>query len=254
MLKGTAMKSAKEGMNNSVGTGQPAEEDESNKTMSLMGGVVRAGELPEADLELQSMKPPNKLLSHGTLLIVAVFIVAAGSLYAMRFGAGDVKANVGDQVEKKIQDALARISTNTQTDSGKQLTPESLKELLGDTDDYLSIFSFDPTSRQVQVEFLKKNPFALPVFKSQVQEQKSDPDLAKLQKELEKKRMELKKEFDKLILQSIMQGPRPVAIINGELYKPGQALGSFVVQSILELSVVLEHEGETFVLEMKQEK
>jgi len=54
-------------------------------------------------------------------------------------------------------------------------------------------------------------------------------------------------------VQSIMRGKTPVAIIDGELYKVGQSLGSFTIRAISELTVTIEADGHRFDLSMASE-
>lgn len=228
------------------------EADESEKTLSLMSlarGDKEGGEAPE--LELESMKPGSKLLSSGTLLIVAVFVLGAGTLLVMRVSQKEIgRAAAAAGVEQTIKEALVRLTQAPE--NGADGKPAAKAVLPDDAAAIVQTLRDENGARQVPVEYLKKNPFALPVFKEDKPVEAVEVKSADAE-ELKRKRKQLEQEFGKLELQSIVQGPRPVAIINGEIVQAGQVLGSFVVQSIDELSVVLEHEGEEFRLKMKGE-
>ena len=231
--------------------GDPGGQDESEKTISLMGGVVRPEGLPEADLELQSMKGPSKFLGHGTLLLVIVFVIAVGSLWAMRVGQGDLRSSTqAKAVEAKVEQALAKLSKPAAMAKDDPLRPKNLQALLNDTDEIVAMFAADPTRHQVPIENVKKNPFVIhrPKPKEAEQEEHARPKPPK-----EDPIKLLKNELAKYEVQSIVQGARPVAIINGDFLQPGQTLGSFKVTEIRDLVVVLEAEGHTFTLEMKED-
>lgn len=237
-----------------VGDGALEESDESSKSLSLMGGVARPEELPDAaDLELNSIKPASKILTQGTMLIVAIFLIAAGTLYAMRAGHSEIQTSGEiDVVRKKIKDTLDRLSDPTAVRPDDPLKKENLEDLFKETDEIVEMFASDLTEQQVPPEYLKKNPFMLPQFRN-VKSDKADEDQdqAKLW-EAELKRMKaLEKELGDLELQSVMQGAKPVAIINGEFYQPGDMIGSFKVKTIEALTVILEHKDQTYVLKMK---
>ncbi len=230
---------------------EPAKTDESNKTLSLMGGVVRPEGLPEAeefDLGLSGGKPSRKMLTHGTMLIVIIFVIAAGTLYGMRRSQrNDGLNNYSKEAEAKVDEALARLSKPDNKDDA--LNPDNIRKLFKDTDEVVEVFSTDMTQRQVPVQFIKKNPFVLPVFQSA----DSGPDTT--QDDSERARREtlekLHRELETLELQSIMEGDRPVAIISGELIQPGQTIGSFKLTAISGITVELNSHGHTFTLQLE---
>ena len=63
--------------------GEAKEEASSgDEAMSMsLAGITRGDELPEADLDLESMSGPSKFVNQGTLIVIAFIIIAAGSLY-----------------------------------------------------------------------------------------------------------------------------------------------------------------------------
>jgi len=230
--------------------GSDASTDETAQAMSLMGGIVGPEGLPELEqIGGQTPKARRRLLTQGTMLILVVFVIAAGTLYGMRLSqrhegpSAQVKS-----AEAKIDQALAKLSNPTGVGKDDPLQSGNIDKLFQDTDSLVSVFSADMTARQVPAQFVKKNPFVFPVFQSvpmpgedrQAQEEKSKKArLSKLQGEL-----------DRLELQSIMQGARPVAVINSELVQPGQTVNGFTVKAIHDFWVQMEAEGELFTLRM----
>lgn len=231
-----------------------SQEDESGKSMSLMAGVARPEGMSDPDeFGADALGSKRPKLSQGTMLILVVCVIAAGTLYGMRLSqrkAGpDVKAQ---QVEAKIDEALAKIGAPDGLDKSNPLNPEHLNDLFKDTDDIVSMFSADLTQRQVPIQFIKKNPFVLPTYQSV--EVGSSVDLAAEMNKTQRKLLEgLQKELKSLKLQSVMGGARPVAIISGDLFQPGQNIGSFTITAIEGLTVKLESSGQLFELKMENQ-
>ena len=234
----------------------PGQADESNKTMSLMGGIVRPEGLPDAQdfAHVDSAKGGKKVLSQGTMLIILVAAIAAGTLYLMRVSNRETGTNAKTKtVEAKIDKALAKLSTPKSMGANDPLQPNNIKKLFEDTDDIIAMFSADLTQRQVPVNFIKKNPFVLPVFQS-VRPEAESPDAAASKKAAEERVRMLRQELKRYELQSIMQGSRPVAVISGELVQPGHTLGSFKVIAIHDRTVEVQNGGTTFTLTMEKDE
>lgn len=224
--------------------------DESEKTMSLMGGIVRPEGLPEADLNLGE-RSGGRLLGQGTLLLLIVFVIAAGTIYAMHLTKGDLKSGSKSvkEVEARIEQALAKLNKPEAMRSDDPLAPANLTALFQDTGSIVAMFSTDMTQRQVPIEFIKKDPFELSVAKDdQKAPVRNDSESARQARD-RKQRIEM--EFAQLKLQTVMQGRVPVAVVNGQFTRVGQTLGSFVVKAIDGTSVKLEVDGQIFELQMQ---
>ncbi len=226
--------------------------DDSDKTLSLMGGVAQAEGMGDEDLELYSMKPGSKFLSPGTLLILLAFLIAGGVIFAMRVSQDDMTSTGNTkEIEKRINEALDRIKDKETMDPGDPLKTENLNKLFNNVDEVVETFNSNVTDHQVPITLVKKNPFLLPTYKSL----NPDPEPVNRQPEVDPmievyKQLDL--EFNKLSLQSVMQGARPVAIINGEFVQPGQVVGSFKVKTISRFSVVLQAHDKTYTLAMEE--
>ena len=224
--------------------------DEEPSSLSLMGGVAKPEGLPEAaDLDMDVMNNSGHKVSQGTMVIVMVVLIAAGSLYAMRLGQGDLSAGgVPTEVMTKIEAALAKSSP---TAGGKATVQNSsMKSAFRDTQTIVNMFNTDVTSSQVPIEYVQKNPFALPIAaKVETKLSADNPGDALRIKEKQRK---LQAAFDKLTLQSVMANARiPVVIIDGQFYKAGQEVGPFTIVKIHDRGVDVTAEGMNFTMSME---
>ena len=231
--------------------------DESAQSMSLLSGVARPEGLPQAD-EIdpgQIDEGGSRALSQGTILVIAVVLIAAGSLYAMRLTQGEIDpdSQKQQQVEAKMEQILAKLSNPAAMSADDPLRPANMQALFKDTDKIVGMLDTDLTNRQVPAQFVKKNPFELPqVEKEEKAEPKNNYDQQQRQAELRR----LRNKLGTLSLQTVMQGGSgPIAVINGDFYKPGQSIEDFKITSIntKTLTVKLTASGETFRLSMNDE-
>ena len=227
--------------------------EDSERTLSLMGGVAQSeGEGGDEFDVFSSEGGGIKFLSQGTMLIVLVLIIATATLAGMRFSQSDIsEGGPGAEVEKTIDTFLEQARSKKGAGSNT-INPKNIDDLFKDVDDLVERFVSDVTHHQVPVTLVKKNPFMLPQYRS-TEPEKPKEVVVKVDPRIEI-RKRLDKEYSQLQLQSIMQGARPVAIINGEFLRPGQTLGSFTIESISGFAVELTAEGETYTLEMETPK
>ena len=230
---------------------QGASQDNDPMTMSLMAGVARPDDLPEAsDLDFESMKGPSKLFSQGSMVIVLVFLIAAGTLYAMRASQSDSDDSAISEVEAKIDTALARLSQVALMRSDDPIHPQNLDSLFESTDKVVELFNDDPTRLQVSIDNVQKNPFVLgseptTTVPGNVPGTASD-------KRADKRLAQLQKEVADLQLQSVSGGRRAAAIISGEIMASVFEIGSLTVGkiSVEHKAVQLVVEGHVFILTM----
>jgi len=233
----------------------PSENSSSDteKAIALMGGSSGPEDLPGADsIDLGLTAPTNKILPPGTMVIITIIILAAGSLYGMRISQHEITSTKAAQAtEAKIDQVLAKLS-QAKNQHNNPLNPASIQSLFHDADGIVAMFASDMTQQQVPLEYVKKNPFLLSVIAQQKghQNDTQDDEATKAARLLQ----QLEGEFNKMELQSVMKGKRPVAIIDGELVQPGQTIGNFTVLDIQGLAVLLESNHHKFVLEMGKDK
>ncbi len=227
--------------------------DDSAKTLSLMGGIVRPEGLPEAEeFQFEEQKIKRKVLTQGTMLILVIFVIAAGTIWGMRVSQrSEGPSKLTQEHEAKIDNALKRLSSASGPAHDDPINPANIKKLFKDTDSIVSMFSTDPTKQQVPIDKIKKNPFVLPLFQS-TSTVDAGFDARRSQEADRKHREKLERELEGFDLQSVMNGAMPVAIINNDLLQPGQEIGSFTIKAINDVSVKLESRGGmVFMLEMQ---
>ncbi|MCC7204641.1 MAG: hypothetical protein IT441_06150 [Phycisphaeraceae bacterium] len=225
-----------------------AGQDDLGLSTSTLGG--EGTDALEADAGFEA-KPPGRFLNQGTLLILMAILVAGGSLYAMRLSRGDLTKSNNTSVEAKIEQALAKLTRPEALRDKDPLRPDNLKSVFQDTDSVVNMFSSDPAERQVPVHLLKKNPFRL--YNPQPNEADEGGDGRRAEQELARLRDKLARDYKKLTLNGINAGRIPIAIISGEMYRQGDKVGPFVIQSIRadDFAVTLESSGLIFTLRME---
>ncbi len=216
------------------------------QSLSLMGGVAQSEGLNDNEiLGLDSGgRDRSKRLTQGILLILLVAMIAAGSLFAMRVSQDEMSDNRDVQVDAQIDQWIAKLA---HADGDGEQTKEDLDELFGDTKSLVSMFSQDMTTKQIPIEYIKKNPFMMSIAKTVQAEMpvSQGPNRSDVIRKLQS-------ELDRMELQSIVSGSVPLAVIDGEFVRKGDRIGSFVVQSIGTLSVKMTASGEIFELKLEQ--
>ena len=227
-----------------VKAGHPAsgEDQEQMRAMSMLAGAAGPQDVPQAvDLDLSSLQE-SRGVGRGVMLLLLVLGVAAGSIYLMRTGHGDIKAGPeARKVEARVEQALAKLSRKDALAPNDPLRPDNLKALFSNSTKLLQQLASDPTEHQVPITHVQKNPFYLVGEKKAEPEVKKptgpDPRVVRLDTRLK----EVRKEFESLAVQTVVGGARPMAIINGELLAPGQVVGAFTITRIADLRVELDY-------------
>jgi len=228
-----------------------AAEGDQTQSMSLLGGVARPEGLPEADasgIENADGSGAGRAISQGTVLVIVVAVIAAGSIYAMRLTQGKIANERGAQVEAKMEQILAKLTNPAAISSDDPLHPDTMKALFQDTDKIVGMLETDTDGQQVPVEYVKKNPFELPI-----QKEADTPTQNVSDRNRERQLKRLQGELKRFSLQTVMNGASgPIAVIDGEFYKKGKTLGSFRIANIdaSALTVTLSAAGKSFKLTM----
>jgi hypothetical protein len=221
--------------------GQPAP---SNEPVHLpLSAMIRPEGLPDAsDADLQPPRPSFKFVNRGTLLILGLAALGLVTIWGMRLGRGEVSGKLADsQIEARIEQALAKLTKPAGLADDDPLLRKNIQDLLSDTDSIVKMLANDPAKNQVPIEFVKKNPFQMGV-ESVANGNAHQGDSVK----------RLNAEFAKLKLQSVVNGRMPLAMINDQMCRVGDRVGSFTVTAIRqnELAVGLVAAGTTFNLSM----
>lgn len=186
------------------------------------------------------------------LILLAVLLVAGGTLYGMRMTGGiDSSDTTTAEAEKKIEAALRRLTGGTSAPATDPLVKRNLDELFRDTEDVITLFGDDPTENQVELENVKKNPFELIVMRKESDDSTAEA-VAAIDKVKAKRLEALKKELATIKLQSIMSGKTALAVIDGKVVREGDAVGSFQITSISPYGVRLTAEGNIYTITMKK--
>ncbi len=227
--------------------------EEEPSQIPLMTGVGRP-EGVDGDIDYSSLDTGSRLMNKGTMLIVAIMLIAAGALYAMRMSQGDGKQS--EEVRKseaKVEQLMTQLKSAQALGGNHNLAKGSIEALLNDSEFIIAQLDVDPSRRQVPVEFTKKNPFHLFI------ERPVDAPVVKVEPNAEEKRLaermkKLEGDISRMKIQSILpNGRRPVAIIDNKIVQVGDAVGSFKVKEIQKLAVVLEADGKEFTLSIESD-
>jgi hypothetical protein len=205
----------------------------------------------DASLADESMAAParTRRIGEGVVLLLVVLLVAGAALWLMRSsGAVDVSTQMSS-VELKIERALAQLTGKSRPVDSED--PDELGSWLGDSDRLIARFSNDGTDKQVPLNRLASNPFAIkrtqPADGGPTKVQ-VDPEVVRRQKRMRALRTELRA----LKLQTVMSGRNPMAVISGQVVREGAKLGSFTVATIEPRTAILTAEGNTYRLSMHQ--
>ncbi|MDQ7013875.1 MAG: hypothetical protein Q9O74_08275 [Planctomycetota bacterium] len=210
--------------------------------LSDTGGTSRDGQAP---LLLQDMQFTEEAMSipigsgRSRSAMVAAFVVVAaiGSLFAMR------QLGLGPAV------SLAEVAVEYTPDDNGQPTVSASKVLA----------DLDRSRRAIQVpaEKINQDPFQLNAEQATELTPQIDADLAR-RAELERQALarearlqDIETALDDLTLQSVMLGSRPIARINGEVYRIGMPVAEyFTITGIEGREVTLTADNQTYTLSL----
>lgn len=231
--------------------GNEQDTEESASTMPLTGLSDGVGMGAEPGFEVGPVEQGGSLALQTTIIIALAAVIMAGAIFGMRAMQADLTLDpTARKTEAQIEGWLSKLERPELVANSDPTRPENINELFDDTESVVAMLDFNPAQRQVPVEYLKKNPFDLVLPKTQTKAAAdTGDDQAKKREELIRS---LKARLRSLKLQSVMGGPRPVAVIDGEFCRPGAKVGGFTIRTIKpqSQSVVLEADGFAFELRM----
>ena len=188
----------------------------------------------------------------GLILMVLVLAVGGGTLWTMRITGAIGSSNPQlAEAEAKIERALERFLGTKNPDPAQ--AGAALEQLFGDTDRAISVFSDDPTSKQVDVGNVQKNPFEMFV-KPPETITATGGTVNDTERQAAERMRQLNTEVSRLVLNSVLVGKEPVAVISDQVVREGQSIGSFTVVSISPKAVELVAGEDRFMLELAEKQ
>lgn len=207
------------------------------------------------DAQVEMSAAPRRGIPQSFIVICFVVALAAGSLLIMRkAGAINLVQTVMAQ-ELLIEEALARMQTAQEDMDGD--SDSALASMFNNADDVVQLFLDDPTSRQVPLENVAKNPFKFVQMAGESHDtgpEHADQAAAgrmQLQQKQQRQRV-LHDELSRLTLQTVMTGSFPMAMISDQVVREGDRVGSFMIASIKPRAIELVAEGNTYTLWMNE--
>lgn len=205
------------------------------------------GEVP-ATPSFDSSFAEKKSSMGGMMLLAMVLLVATGVLLAMRMTGGVAAMDTSIvAAEKKIDEALKKLSGQKAADAQAQ----QIDTLFKDADAVVTMFASDPSQKQVTPDDLQKNPFEMFIVAKPGAGGNSDTAAA-IDKMKAERLKQIKAELEQLKLQSLLNGRKSLAVINGKVYNEGDVVGSFTITSISPSGVRLTADGNTYTLVMEK--
>ncbi|HNX25772.1 MAG TPA: hypothetical protein PKK48_00015 [Phycisphaerae bacterium] len=170
-----------------------------------------------------------------TLVMLLMFCAGLGWVYFE--GRQGIKAAGQDARLVTVKSALAAMRPNALSGEDRKLSREKL----------LSPLEFMPTQCQIPATQLIFNPFEIYLYRQAVQQEASKPKESEKTKVVEEKAPSVKK----MVLESVLLGSRPAAMINGKTVYIGQKVGGWTLQEIKYNRVILRWKNRTHVLKME---
>lgn len=191
----------------------------------------------------------RKLRSNTTMFslciaVVCAMIVAGGIWWTSQVNTPRTSRS---KAERTLDHALRDLNETPSADRHDPLSPRD--PLQQSATQLVARFNSDHAAKQVTLDELRFNPFVLRAMARERIERTSAAQSMEAQRR--EHRRQMMNHLKQLRLQSVMQGARPMALINGTFYQPGQKVGPFVLDEIAERRVVLRHGGVAFMLEMQ---
>ncbi len=234
-------------MNNALT--KSGENDGSQDALSVLNAGNEPGSAMPPMMDALQGGQARRSMSLGPVMMVAAVVAAGGLLFGMR------QMGLGPKF------TLAGGSLDTQV-------PEQNKSLAANQEILMAELGALRTSNQVKPDQVRKNPFTLAYVLGQSAEavpvDPNDPEAARkaaergMAERLAKAKAERAKNleiaFKELQLQGVLGGSRPVARINGNVFRVGDTVAKyFTVKSIHGRSVELDVDGEIRVIEIGDE-
>ena len=227
------------------GSGKLLPTGEEAQQMPLHADLGEGDDLGAALMDGASLDTGRKGVPGVAVVVGIILVISGGTLWVMRMtGSSAAPADQAvTKAETKINEALKKLAAAGS--EGGKLSRGSIEALFQDADQVVSLFANDPVKSQIAVEELRKNPFAM--ASAAVEEKDAPPDVASQQRQ--ERLRKLQDELARLKLQSVLAGAKSsLAVVNGEVVRKGDTIGSFTVQEVVSGGVKLAADGQSFEL------
>ena len=181
----------------------------------------------------------KKPLSKGTLVMAGILLACGAGTYVMY-----TRSAPGAGPTPESAQAQATIGEFLSQDAGDVT---KMKNMLNDTGKVVEQFIASPGKKQVPIAELQTNPFRVAAVES---EEAVDDSGSKRQQE--EQRAATKKAAEGLSLQFVMSGKKKSCMINNAIYREGQNVEGFKVESISTDSVIIRKDDARFALRVKK--
>ena len=207
-------------------------------------GAIAGGEDLNGMLNAQDttfVTDEKKPLSKGTLVMAGILLACGAGTYVMYTrSAPDNKAPTAEAASAK-----ATIGSFLNKDAGDVT---KMKNMLKDTEKVVQQFISSPGKKQVPVEDLQTNPFRVAAAEST----EAVDDGSGSRRQQEEQRAATLKAAQAMSLQFIMSGKKKSCMINNAVYREGQNVDGFKVETISADTVIIRKDDARFELRMKK--
>ncbi len=227
-----------------------AAETEDPGSLSLLGGVASGQTFDTDALGLETTTA--RKVPQTAIAVVAVVLVAGAALFAMKMSSDPMPADAAtQQFEAEIDTAIQKLQNPGAMSPSDPLQPDRLREFAQRPDQVIQQFDNQRDRVNVPLREVKTNPFKFGNDQPSAEPVRDD-SVERAAEALAMRTATLQRQVDAMKLQSVMNGPNPVAVIDGEFLRVGSAIGEFTLKDIGRLSVTLEADGLSFVLKVKR--
>ncbi len=182
----------------------------------------------------------KKPLSKGTLVMAGILLACGAGTYVMY-------TRSAPSTTPPTAEAAAAQTTISQFLTNDAGNVTKMKDMLQDTEKVVQQFLTSPGKKQVPIEELQTNPFRVSVA-----ETKEAVDDSSSRRRHEEQRAATLKAAQALSLQFVMSGKKKSCMINNAVYREGQDVGEFKVESITPDAVIVRKDDARFELRMKK--
>ncbi len=191
---------------------------------------------------------PKSGLPRGILLMAGILVIAVSALLIMR-AYGNISTRTDDATTSAAKTIDIALATLVKQQKSKINKDNKNGSDISDTDKVITMFIKDPTSKQVALDDVQKNPFTI----TMVEKKHGDTgNLISVDRTRQEEKRRILDELGQMTLQSIMNGRTPVAVISGKIVRIGDQIGRFHVDHIEGVGVTLSTKGQTYSLSMEQ--